>query len=101
MRGRTYWHSEGVKCQHSAEGMMRKDTGQMPIWLFFYDNHCFEQFDSVLRYSMIQISVYVINNPLLCMKIRLWLYCPLGKHVFYFSKLQLFSHPCGPLASLL
>lgn len=33
MRGRTYWHSGGVKCQHAAEGRQRKGIGQMSMWL--------------------------------------------------------------------
>lgn len=33
VRGRTYWHSRGVKCQHSAESRLKKSTGQMSMWL--------------------------------------------------------------------
>lgn len=33
VRGRTHWHSRGVKCQHAAEGRLRKGTGQMSMWL--------------------------------------------------------------------
>lgn len=33
VRGRTYWHSRGVKCQHAAEGRLKKSFGQMSMWL--------------------------------------------------------------------
>lgn len=38
--GRTYWHSRGVKCQHAAEGRLRKGAGQMSMW-FIQDKTLF------------------------------------------------------------
>ena len=41
MRGRTYWHSGGVKCQHAAEGRQRTVIGQMSMWLIHDKILCF------------------------------------------------------------